>query len=133
MSFRFLAFVSFIVFISAPALAGTRSTPSLLGPLGLNTVPNARMDDPGTVRAAVSALDPYVHAYLGLQIAGPLYIGLRQTALTSSINGTADRLFPGVDLKLRLLTENAWRPEIAVGLQSAFGHKRMAGEYIAFS
>ena len=106
---------------------------SLLGPLGLNTIPNARMDKTGTAKIGVSTLDPYVHGYIGFQLAEPLYINIRQTAEVSNINADPDRLYPGIDFKLRLLKENRSRPAIALGLQSAIGHKRMAGEYLALS
>ena len=108
-------------------------TPALTGPLGLNTIPSARMDEAGTIRLGVSTLDPYVHTFAGMQIADPLYIGLRQTAEISSLFDSADHLYPGMDIKLRLLREGPHAPEIALGLQSALGHKRMAGEYLALS
>lgn len=111
---------------------GTYS-PSLSGPLGLNTTPSARMDKTGTVRIGLSTLDPYVHGYIGFQLADPLYINLRQSGEFSSLNNDPDRLYPGIDFKLRLFKETHARPEIALGLQSAIGHKRMAGEYIALS
>lgn len=120
---------------SGIACAQTSSAPSptLYGALGLNTIPSARMDAPGTIRAGISTLDPYTQSWLNFQIAKPLSITIRQSAEVSDINDNADRLYPGVDFKLRLLTETARRPEIAIGLQSAIGHKRMAGEYIAAS
>lgn len=118
----------------APALAeNLPASPSLYGPLGLNTVPSARMDKSGTVRAGIAALDPYAHSWLGVQIANPLYIGLRQSAEVSNLREDARRLYPGADIKWRLLEETGARPEIALGLQSAIGHKRMAGEYLAAS
>ncbi len=49
-------------------------TGMLLGPLGLNAVPNARMDETGTARAGMSVPDPYMHAFLGVQLADPLYM-----------------------------------------------------------
>lgn len=110
-----------------------QQTPTILGPLGLNTIPSARMDLPGTVRAGISTLDPYAHSYLGFQIAPPLYVQLRQSAEVSGLLDNADRLYPGVDVKLRLLEETGTRPEISLGLQSALGHKRMAGEYLVAS
>ncbi len=115
------------------AQAVQKHSPALTGFLGLNTVPNARMDDPGTLRTGTSALSPYMHGYIGIQIAAPLHINIRQTAETSNILKDAERLYTGIDLKLRLLKERAHLPEIAIGMQSAFGHKRMAGEYIALS
>jgi hypothetical protein len=109
------------------------SSTNLYGALGLNTIPNARMDDVGTVRIGVSTLDPFANSWIGLQVAKPLSVVIRQTAEVSGINEDADRLYPGVDFKLRLLPENRARPEVAIGLQSAIGHKRMAGEYLALS
>ncbi len=116
------------------ALADTSPySTNMYGMLGLNTVPNARMDPAGTVRAQISTLDPYWHASLGFQIADPLYINLRQSAEISDVFEDPKRLYPGVDVKLRLFEESAQIPEIAIGLQSATGHKRTAGEYIAAS
>jgi hypothetical protein len=111
----------------------TPHSPNLYGALGLNTIPSARMDAPGTVRAGVSTLDPYAHSWLGLQIAKPLSITLRQSAEISSLKDDALSLNPGIDLKLRLFEETRARPEISLGLQSTFGHKRLSGEYLTFS
>lgn len=119
-------------FMAHPANAETRPI-TVWGVQGLNTVPSARMDESGTVRAGVSAMDPYTHGFLGFQIADPLYVSLRQTAETSNPFKEADRLYPGLDLKLRLLKETEYAPAIAVGFQSAVGHRRSAGEYLTFS
>ncbi len=119
--------------LSSAPRAEENSSPFAMGPLGLNTIPNARSDPQGTVTFGISTLDPYVHSFIGFQLADPLFISVRQTAEVSNINEDARRLYPGVDFKLRLLTENRSRPEVALGLQSAIGHKRMAGEYIAAS
>ncbi|MCC7305886.1 MAG: YjbH domain-containing protein [Alphaproteobacteria bacterium] len=108
-------------------------TVMLTGMRGLNVIPTARMDEPGTVRAGISTLDPYMHGYIGFQLAAPLYINIRQSAEVSGLNTDPDRLYPGIDAKLRLLQEDRLHPEIAVGLQSALGHKRMAAEYIVAS
>lgn len=108
-------------------------TPNLYGTIGLNTVPTARMDKAGTLRTNITAADPYFHTSLGLQINDSLYAGLRQTSEISDLLDDPDKVFPGLDLKLRLFSEKTFRPEIALGFQSAFGHKRMAGEYLAFS
>lgn len=91
------------------------------------------MDKTGTVRAGISTLDPYLHAHIGLQIADPLYISLRQSAEVSGLNDDANRLYPGIDMKLRLIDEGHYHPALALGWQSALGHKRMAGEYLVAS
>lgn len=105
----------------------------MMGVLGLNTVPDARMDKPGTVRTQASALDPYLHGVLGVQVSKSLYLGVRQTAEVSSLGDRADRLYPGLDMKLRLMEETGRRPAVALGLQSALGDRRMAAEYIVAS
>lgn len=116
-----------------PAGAAGEASPSLLGPLGLNTIPSARMEPAGTLRAGVSTLDPYAHATLAVQLADSFNITLRQSAEISALNDDADRLYPGVDLKLRLAPETKFTPELSIGAIGALGHRRMAGEYVALS
>lgn len=122
-----------IVTLSTFVWAGGQESPSLLGPLGLNTIPSARMEPAGTIRAGVSTLDPYAHATLAVQTNDSLNITLRQSAETSALNDDADRLYPGVDLKLRLAKETKFTPEFSLGAIGSLGHKRMAGEYLALS
>lgn len=110
-----------------------KPSPAIGGFLGLNTIPSARMDKIGTLRAGISNLDPYIHSFIGIQLAEPLSITLRQTAEASNILKDANRLYPGMDIKLRLMKETSHIPEISLGVQSAIGHKRMSGEYIALS
>lgn len=112
-----------------PALAAGNSA-SLTGTLGLNTLPSARMDPAGTVRVTYGHLGQYDTICIGTQIADSLYLGLRQTGQEDDNN---TKLYPAMDAKLRLFRENKYRPEIAIGLQSALGHKRMAAEYLAMS
>ena len=118
---------------TSPANANQEHSTNLHGALGLNTVPNARMDSTGTIRTQLSLLDPYLHGFMGIQIADPLYIGIRQSAEFSSYEDDAKNIFPGIDAKLRLVKESAHIPEIAFGVQSGLGHKRQSGEYLAFS
>jgi hypothetical protein len=106
---------------------------SIYGQAGTLTTPNARHFKAGTFGLHIGTLDPYIHYGIGLEVFDGLHAQLRQTAEVSSAKDDADRLFPGVDLKLRLVRENLYRPEISTGLTSAIGHKRMAGEYIAAS
>ncbi|NCT40503.1 MAG: YjbH domain-containing protein [Alphaproteobacteria bacterium] len=115
------------------AYAQTQHSTNIYGTLGLNTIPNARMDETGTIRTQISQLDPYLHGFIGIQIADPLYIGLRQSAEFSSFSNDAKHLYPGIDAKLRLNKESAHTPEIAFGVQSGLGHKRQSGEYLALS
>lgn len=99
------------------------------GLVGLNTIPTARMDPEGTFRVGSGYDGFYTHLTAGTQIADHLYLGLRQTMDNADPSG----LYPGMDLKLRLFREAKLRPEIAIGIQSAFGNRRMAGEFLALS
>lgn len=119
--------------LSTAVRADQKHSPMLTGFLGLNTTPSARMDIQGTTRAGISNLDPYLHSYIGIQIADPLYVQFRQSAETSNLLKNSKHLSPGVDLKLRLRKESAHMPQIALGIQSALGHQRQAGEFIALS
>lgn len=105
----------------------------MMGELGLNTVPSARMSPEGTLRFTVSRQSPYTHTALGLQISDKLYLGFRQTSESDSFSSDTLHLYPGMDAKLELFAERRWLPQISVGIQSAFGHKRMAAEYLALS
>jgi hypothetical protein len=91
------------------------------------------MDEAGTVRLGVSTFDPYMHSFIGFQLADPIYVQLRQSGEVSSLGKAPDRLYPGIDLKFRITEEDRYQPEIALGLNSAVGHKRMASEYITLS
>lgn len=106
---------------------------SIYGQGGTLTTPNARHFKTGTISANIATLDPYIHYGFGVQLLDGLHAQLRQSAEISSAKDDAHRLFPGLDLKLRLLQESRVRPEISIGMMSAVGHKRMAGEYIAAS
>ncbi len=121
--------------LSAGSAAANEHRPSatLMGPIGLNTVPSARMDKAGTVRIGVGTIDPYLHSFAGFQLTDRFYVGVRQSAEKSSLTSTPDRLYPGVDLKIKLNNEGRYDPEVAVGFLSAFGHKKTASEYIALS
>lgn len=131
---RILRCTLFIAGLCLPSTAAhADSTPSLIGALGLNVVPSARMDAVGTVRAHAGTSGRYHHGSLGMQLAEPFYLGLRQTAESASVRGPAERLYPGADLKLMLLSETARRPAVAIGMQSAVGHRRLAGEYLVLS
>lgn len=118
--------------LPAPIMAQESST-NLNGMLGLNTIPSARMDKVGTIRIGAGTVDPYVNSFIGFQVAEPLYINLRQTGEVSSITSAPKRLYPGLDFKLRLRREDARYPEVVIGANSAFGHKRTASEYISTS
>ncbi|MCB9964167.1 MAG: YjbH domain-containing protein [Rhodospirillales bacterium] len=103
------------------------------GVRGLNTVPDARADETGRVHLTLSRMGRYTHGILGAQMSDHVYVAVRQSAEADHLFEEPERLYPGLDTKLQLWDETAFRPAAALGLQSAFGHKRMAGEYLALS
>lgn len=105
----------------------------LMGSRGLNVVPDARMDAPGTLRAGVGVSDPYVHFAVGAQIAEPLSVTIRQSALVSSLTDSPRALSPALDVRLRLVPESAHLPAVAIGADALFGARALASEYIVAS
>lgn len=137
--FRFFLFHA-LVFLCTASCAGDkahanqqRTSTTQIGTIGLNTIPTARMDKAGTFRAGLSTSDPYNHAFMGFQIAKPLYISLRQSMLVSSITKEPSRVYPGMDIKLRIANEGRYKPEIVFGVDSTLGHRRFSSEYFALS
>ncbi len=137
--FRFLKFHAFVLLCTwacagnmAYASETTYST-TQTGMIGLNTVPTARMDKEGTVRIGMGTADPYNHGFIGFQIAKPLYINLRQSMLVSSLTKEPQRVYPGMDIKLRIASEGKLSPDIVFGMDSLMGHKRFSSEYFALS
>lgn len=120
-----------LILTAVPFTGFAADSSSMNGVLGLNTVPSARMDPAGTFRVGVARDQHYTQAYSGVQIADHLYLGVRQSIGKDQTQDA--HLYPGMDIKLRLYNEQRFRPEISVGLQSAFGHKRMAAEHLALS
>lgn len=134
--FYFHALVFFCITSCADKVARANEkgvSENVYGMTGLNTVPTARMDAEHTIRAGMSSSDPYNHAFIGLQIAKPLYVNLRQSMEVSSIGEKPSRTYPGMDIKLRLMEEGRYKPELAFGINSALGHKRFSSEYFALS
>lgn len=127
-----LFFCALLSPLAAMAEEPRRST-TMMGQIGLNNVPSARMDEVGTVRIGIGTLDPYLHSFAGAQVTDWMHMGVRQSAEKSSLLSRADHFYPGLDLKFTLNKEGRYDPEIALGFLSAFGHKKTASEYFALS
>lgn len=115
------------------ASVNAAETRQFSGMRGLNTVPDARFDETGRLTLNLSHISPYTHAVLGAQLTESVWVAIRQSAEGDDPLAAPRRLYPGLDTKIRLRAESARLPQIALGLQSAFGHKRHAGEFLALS
>jgi membrane-associated phospholipid phosphatase len=106
---------------------------------GLISMPDARFNPDGTLQFGLSYADPYVT----LSAAATLLPWLETNLGVTQINGVqplADPQFltggygPYKDktsgLRVRLLSESAWRPAIALGVQDAIGTKLSEREYV---
>jgi hypothetical protein len=126
--------MALLALLAGPAVAeNLPPVYTITGATGLVTVPDARFEPAGTLRASVAQANPYWHGTIGVQVAEPLWLGLRQTAWAARPGAEPQGFYPGLDAKIRLMREGGHRPALALGLQGAVGHRRMAGEYLVAS
>ncbi len=120
-------FACYFIFINLPcAFAKTEATQ-------LNTVETARTLPENSLSLQFDTLPPYYSGSIGAQFSDRFYMQLRQTVQTSNILDGGKKALPGMDLKLKLFNETHFTPQVALGLKSAIGHKKQAGEYIALT
>ncbi|UEM04594.1 YjbH domain-containing protein [Skermanella rosea] len=116
--------------LASPAGAGPSLTDT--GGTGLLQVPGARMLPPDTLAAGVAWTPLYRHGFVTLQALPDLEVTLRQST------GIATHERPGgqsggLDLKLRLLREDAGRPEVSIGARGLFQTGGQAAGYLVMS
>ena len=117
--------------------AGLEPTLSDWGGVGLLQNPTARFLPDGTLFTGYTMLGPaHRHLFVGGQALPGLELVARQT-LYPNLHGLGE---PGLDIKLRLLREGEYWPEIAVGGRDVTGagfdlpgKGRFAGEYLVLS
>lgn len=106
---------------------------------GLLQTPTARFKPAGTFGVTASRVEPYSRYSFILHPFDWLEGGFRYTKVTNRLFGPVDfsgdqkYLDKNIDLKVRLLTETAWRPQVAAGLQDLGGTALFAGEYLVAS
>lgn len=107
-----------------------------MGTTGLLQMPNGRMADDGAFTVGMSRSDPYTRFFLTSQFLPWLQASFRYTDIAYAPYGIVDTQSfkdKSVDLKVRLVEEDADWPEISVGLRDIGGTGIFASEYIAFS
>lgn len=113
-------------------------TASDWGEIGLLQTPTARMAPAGAARFNITRISPYTHGNVMLQPIDWLEFGFRYTNLANqlygpSIAGNQDLKDKSIDVKVRLLPETAWRPEVALGIRDLGGTGLFSGEYLVAS
>ncbi len=129
-------------------------SPNDLGPTGLMNMPTARMAEDGEFNTGVSYVSPFRRYFLSWQIFPAVQLTFRYTDKrrengqppTSSVptnkdfftgifgsSETESFLDRGFDLKLRLLREGEYKPQIVLGFQDFIGTGLFSGEYVVAS
>ncbi|UEM21962.1 YjbH domain-containing protein [Skermanella mucosa] len=123
----------------AALLAATLASPAGAGPsltdtggAGLLQVPGARMLPPDTLAMGAAWTPLYRHGFVTLQALPDLEATLRQSTGVATFERPGGQ-WGGLDLKLRLLRENATRPEVAVGARGLFQGGGQAARYLVMS
>ncbi|MCZ8017045.1 MAG: YjbH domain-containing protein [Limnobacter sp.] len=109
------------------------------GVVGLLQTPTARMRPAGSYSATFSRTSPYSRYSFMLQPFDWMEAGFRYNNLTNRKFGVSatnpDQGFKdkNFDVKLRLLQENAYLPELSVGFRDVAGTGLFSGEYVVGS
>ncbi|MAK71158.1 MAG: polysaccharide biosynthesis protein [Idiomarinaceae bacterium] len=113
-------------------------TQSDLGGTGFLQMPSARMNKEGEFSAGYYDNDDYRRMYLSIQLFPWLEATLRYNDVRTrfyspveSFSGDQTYKDRAIDVKLRLLEESQYLPEISVGLRDVGGTGRFSGEFIA--
>lgn len=117
-----------------PACHASRAEPTFgdFGGAGLLQVPTARMFDADTLAAGFTWTPLYRHAFLTFQALPGVETTLRQSGEAhAGKNGT--EFAGGLDLKLRLLREGPYWPEISTGARGLFDGRGLGGRYLTMS
>lgn len=120
--------------------ASVYAVPSLTGQSGLMNMPDARVEQDGNFGLGYSYDSPYSTLWLNLTALPALqvnarFVGVRGTSgfdgkYSSSYGSYKDKV---IDVKLRLLDEQAFLPEVAVGRTDIFGTELFRGDYVVAS
>ncbi|MBS9404049.1 YjbH domain-containing protein [Halomonas sp. TRM85114] len=108
------------------------------GGVGLMQTPTARMAPEGTMSIAASRTDPYRRYSVFLQPlewleGGFRYVEIEDRLFGESIAGNRRYLDKGFDMKLRLLEENRYWPQLALGFRDVGGTTLFGAEYLVAS
>lgn len=123
-----------------PEDRGLQITTNDWGVTGLLQTPSARMMPLGTLSVSNTVAQPYQRLNVFLQPLSWLEFGFRYTSITdrlySSREGFAgDQSYKdkSIDAKFRLLREDVYRPELALGLLDVAGTGLFSSEYLVAS
>lgn len=109
-------------------------SPSDWGITGLLQTPTARMQKSGSLAAHVAHVDPYTQYNIVLQPFDRVEAAVRYTNIDGVSYGPVspdqDLKDKSLDVKLKLLNESRWLPQLAVGWRDPAGTSLFGGEYL---
>ena len=112
-------------------------TSSNAGITGILAMPNARFMDEGSMKIGFSSSYPYEYTYISATPFSWLETSYKYTEVKnmqygpSTYSGNQTLKDKGFDLKIRLLNESYYIPEVAIGWNDLAGTGRFSGEYIS--
>ncbi|MGJ7558785.1 YjbH domain-containing protein [Variovorax sp. RB3P1] len=117
-----------------PQYQAYRSSGNDWGETGLLQTPSARMGQAGDFRASLTNVAPYSRLNFMFQPLDWLEAGFRYTSISNrvyaaSTTGQSNK-DKSIDLKVRLLSESAYVPEMALGFRDLGGTGLFSSEYL---
>ncbi|WP_082548499.1 YjbH domain-containing protein [Variovorax sp. Root473] len=119
---------------SAPQYKAPRASSNDWGETGLLQTPTARMGEAGDFRTSISHVSPYTRLNVMFQPldwmeAGFRYTSISNRAYAASTTGQSNK-DKSIDVKLRLLRESAYVPQVALGFRDLGGTGLFSAEYL---
>ena len=135
---RFLCSQTLLVVFGLLLAQTTLPAPTVFGQTGLINMPDARIEEDGTLRFGLSHFDPYTTAWGSISLFSRLELSGRFTEINGvrgfegndDFGDFKDKAF---DAKLLLLRESRYIPDITLGTQDFFGTQIFPATFIAFS
>ena len=122
-----------LLFCTTPA----RAEPSLLGQTGLINMPDARIEETGTLRFGYAYYEPYPTLWSTISMFSRLEFGARYTRFMHVTafegEGYGDSKDKAFDAKLTLLKESKYLPQFSIGVQDFLGTQLLKADYVALN
>ncbi len=124
---------SFCALLAQSAIAQTTASHGLYGSAGLIDMPTAGVFPDGETSWTLGDLPGSRRGSLNFQILPKLEGTVRYSNVDGLDSDGSSSFDMSFDLKYQLVSEDGWRPAIAIGLRDFLGHGIYAGEYVVAS
>lgn len=136
--FSVFSFVITTAFLLSFSFAHTAlAEPSVIGQTGLIHMPDARLEDDGTLRLGISNSDPYLTTWSSVTMLPRLELSGRYTVIDDTPvfedNGFGNYKDKSFDAKLLLLKESRYIPDFSIGTQDFLGTRIFSANFVTMS